>query len=246
MNLRLRNGLAAGFLDLVPWGAAVMHVNRDAAGLSAAAGDNLGDVDGVVEEGAVVADGLDAGGVAGPHEMGGANEGVTGWAEVVTGVAITTDRGTRAAFWWQRGPADVVTALPPGHPGGCPFAAGDPKPTVRGQIHPAAIVVGGPPKGLTRLPRPPKRGPAPAAVDVGPPGAVAGEARLKTEAMAAHVDPPTMRGEAFIKDGVVSRSGWCCQRGRRGRGGGGEALGEGITLSAGGVGLGAELIVLLP
>ena len=52
-----------------------------------------------------------------------------------------------------------------------------------------------------------------------------------------------MRGEALVKDGVVSWSRWRCQRGYRG--GGGEALGEGITLSAGGVGLSAELVVLL-
>jgi hypothetical protein len=97
--LWLWDGLAAGFLDLVTRRAAVMHIERGAAGFSAAAGDDLGDVDGVVEEGAIVANGLDAGAVAGPHEMGGADEGVAGGAEVVTGIAITTDRGTGAAFW---------------------------------------------------------------------------------------------------------------------------------------------------
>ena len=82
-ELGLRDGLAALLLDLMPWRAAVMHEEGCAALGRTAAGDDLGAVDGVMEDGAVVADGPADGGVGGADEMGDADEGVAGGAEVV-------------------------------------------------------------------------------------------------------------------------------------------------------------------
>ena len=125
--------------------------------------------------------------------LDGAGLGLAGGAEVVAGVAVPLDAGAGAGLGRQGGPADVVAALTPGDPCGCPFATGDPKPAVATEIDPAAVVVGGPAKGFIRLPGPAEGGPAPAAIDVGPPRSGAGEPGLEAEAVSADIDPAAMR-----------------------------------------------------
>jgi len=74
-----------------------------------------------------------------------------------------------ARFRWKGRPADIIVALAPGNPGGCPLRTGNPDPSDVAQSRPASVMIGRPTEWLFRDPGPAGVGIDPAAIDVGPP-----------------------------------------------------------------------------
>jgi hypothetical protein len=59
-------------------------------------------------------------------------------------VAVAVDPGLGR----ERGPSDVVVAIPPRNPGGSPLGAGHPHPANAAEFRPAAVMIGGPAEAL--------------------------------------------------------------------------------------------------
>ena len=217
----------------------MMHEERRAAVCGTTAGYDLGVVDGLGENAAVVADGLAEGGVAGSDKIRDADEDVTRGTKSVATITIPLDAEAGAGFRWQGCPANVIAALTPSDPCRCPLAAGHPYPAMAAEMDPATVVVGGPAKRLIRLPSPTQRGPAPAAIDIRPPSAGASETRLEAETVTTDINPAAMRRETIIKEAIIStialrglnRCRWrpCCHK----------AAAELVALLAGSVRLGS-------
>ena len=155
--------------------------------------DDLGDVHTALKNRDVLCHGGKHRGVARPHEVSRVDEGVTGWAEVIPRVTIAIHRAAGSTVWRKWCPADVITTLTPGHPGGSPFVAGNPDPAVAREIHPAAIVVSGPAKWLVRLPSPAHGRPHPAAIHIWAPARRC-DAGPPAVAITAHLHPAPVGG----------------------------------------------------
>jgi len=91
------------------------------------------------------------------HKLVRVDESVAGRAEAVAGITVAVYAAERARLRRQGSPAHAITALAPCDPRRRPVAPRHPDPSMARQIHPAAIVVGSPAKGLVRLPCPAKR-----------------------------------------------------------------------------------------
>ena len=94
----------------------------------------------------------------------------------------------------------MVAALPPSDPGGCPFTAGHPKPAVRGEIQPAAIVVGGPAKVFVGDPGPAGICVGPVAVRIGSPIRLLSDGGLPDIAVVIGVDPVAIGAECVEEE----------------------------------------------
>ncbi len=164
---------------------------------------DVGDVDGLVDDGEVLraVDDEGAEAVATAKRMEG-NEVVVAGADTVVGVrpGAKAHGGGPAGFGRKGGPADVLIRLPPRNPGGSPVGGGDPEPT-RLNVHPTPVVVGGPAEGFIGDPGPACFSVRPVAIDIGAPsGVVDVEKGLPAVAVAFDVSPVTMRGEGLIKE----------------------------------------------
>ncbi len=238
LHLPLRHRMAAGLLHLGPGRATLLHKGV----VMAAAGHDLGHVHALaVDRGALRHRSIDAD-VGGADKLRDGDEDVAGWAEAVARIAVTIHAIAGTRLGRQRRPAHAVGALPPGHPARRPLAARHPDPAEAGDLHPAAVVVGDPAKGLVGLPGPAEGGPRPAAVPVGPPSGHC-DGGLPAVAVTSHLQPAPVGCQILIEERVIG-----CRRrllhhtGRWRRGCG--ALADGSALPADVIRLGTQVVIL--
>ena len=144
LYLPLGHGLTAGLLHLgAGWSSLV-----DKRMLPAVAGHDLRHVHAVLVNRGLPHDRRIDIDIAPAHELVGVDKGVAGRAEAVAGITVAINSTAHSLLRRQRGPAHAIAALTPRHPGRSPLASRHPDPAVTRQIHPAAIVIGGPSKGL--------------------------------------------------------------------------------------------------
>ena len=159
--------------------------------------------------GAEIADVLDDGitvGVDWPVKKADRHEGVGLRAEAVVLIYARTiiDVICIHRLWRQRRPSHEVGIVPPGHPGGSPRITGDPDPTIALQERPAAIVIGGPAKGLVGNPGPALIRVSPTAHGVWSPASRLPDGGLPDETILAGFHPLTVGSQAFVEHLIVA------------------------------------------
>ncbi len=163
--------------------------------------DDVGDVDGLLEEAGDRRDGEADIDVAAAAKVRGADEGVTAGGEPIAFITVMTDAVTGGGREWC--PADMVTAVAPGNPRRSPLAARNPKPAVAGDLHPAPIMVTSPTKRLIGVPSPTLIGADPASIQIRPPGRALGRIRAESVTVAIDLHPAAIGAEGVVKHAVI-------------------------------------------